>query len=182
MRLRQTQPEKTISSPRRFQTLKAMVGSDEAGVSLLLRQLAISGAMVLVLAIVHFTVLAILFRWLRALQPRWSTFATAPLPILLTAFGGLLAAHTAEIWMFAGLYVLLDALPDFETALYFSAVSYASVGYGDIVLSKDWRILGAIEGAAGVILLGCSTAFLVVFVTEFKLFDRVRPPSQEERE
>jgi hypothetical protein len=148
----------------------------------LLRQLAISGAMVFVVAIVHFTVLAILFRGLRTLQPRWSILATAPLPILLAAFAGVLAAHAAEIWMFACLYLLLDALPDVETALYFSAISYASVGYGDIVLSKDWRIIGAIEGTAGIILLGCSTAFLVAVVTELKLFDRDRPPSRDEQQ
>lgn len=145
----------------------------------MLRQLAISSLIVFVLATVHFTVLAILFQRLRAHQPRWSALPLAPVPILLAAFGGVLAVHAAEIWLFAGLYLLLGALPDFETSLYFSAVSYASVGYGDIVLSKDWRILGAIEGAVGIILLGCSTAFIVAVVTELELFEKGPPRSRK---
>jgi hypothetical protein len=138
--------------------------------------LAISSAIVLTLAAVHFTALAILFRWLKAHGPRWTNLPMAPVPVLLAAFAGVLATHMFEIWAFAGLYVLLGVLPDLESSLYFSAVSYGSIGYGDIVLTKDWRLIGAIEGTTGVILLGCSTAFLVAVVTELKLFDRPGPP------
>ena len=53
---------------------------------------------------------------------------------------------------------------DFEDALYFSTSTYATIGYGDLVLSRSWRIVGAIEGVNGIILLGWSTAFFVSIV------------------
>ena len=46
-------------------------------------------------------------------------------------------------------------------SLYFSTISYAAIGYGDAALPEQWRLLGAIEGINGVILLGWSTAFFV---------------------
>jgi hypothetical protein len=48
-------------------------------------------------------------------------------------------------------------------------VTYASVGYGDLLMPRQWRILGAIEGAAGIIMLGWSTAYLVSILTQLKL-------------
>ena len=50
----------------------------------------------------------------------------------------------------------------FEEALYFSTVTFASLGYGDIVLSPRWRLVSAIEAANGVILFAWSTAFLLM--------------------
>ena len=55
-------------------------------------------------------------------------------------------------------------------ALYYSTVTYASIGYGDVLMPQSWRILGAIEGAAGIIMLGWSTAFLVSLLARMKLF------------
>lgn len=69
--------------------------------------------------------------------------------------------HGIEIWSYASLYALIDAFGDFEEALYFSTISYAAIGYGDALLQPEWRLLGAIEGINGVILLGWSTAFFV---------------------
>ena len=69
--------------------------------------------------------------------------------------------HGIEIWSYASLYTIIDAFRDFEEALYFSTISYAAIGYGDALLQPEWRLLGAIEGINGVILLGWSTAFFV---------------------
>lgn len=87
---------------------------------------------------------------------------------LLTAVMGLFALHTAEIWLYAALYTGVGALPDFEDALYFSTSTYTTVGYGDLVLPRSWRIVGAIESANGIILLGWSTAFFVGMVGRVK--------------
>jgi hypothetical protein len=72
----------------------------------------------------------------------------------------LLAMHAVEIWAYGAAYLALGALPDFETALYFSTTSFTTLGYGDVVLDRQWRLFGAIEGANGLILFGWSTAFL----------------------
>jgi len=78
--------------------------------------------------------------------------------------GALLLLHLAEAIVWAVFYVLIDALPDLETAAYFSLTSYTTVGYGDVVLPEAWRLLGPIEAAVGVLMLGWSTGILVVAI------------------
>lgn len=56
--------------------------------------------------------------------------------------------------------------------LYFSTSTYATIGYGDVLLGESWRIVGAIEGANGVILLGWSTAFFVAMVARITIVER----------
>jgi voltage-gated potassium channel len=78
--------------------------------------------------------------------------------------GALLLLHLAEAVVWAVFYVLVGALPDLETAAYFSLTSYTTVGYGDVVLPEAWRLLGPIEAAVGVLMLGWSTGILVVVI------------------
>jgi len=78
--------------------------------------------------------------------------------------GALLLLHFAEAVVWALFYVLVGALPDLETAGYFSLTSYTTVGYGDVVLPEAWRLLGPIEAAVGVLMLGWSTGILVVVI------------------
>lgn len=73
----------------------------------------------------------------------------------------LVGIHTVEIWLYAAAYMAVGALPDFEQALYFSTSSFTTVGFGDVVLTAKWRLVGAIEGANGLLLFGWSTAFLI---------------------
>jgi Ion channel len=80
--------------------------------------------------------------------------------LILFVVLGLVAIHTVEIWLYGCAYMAVGALPDFEEALYFSTASFTTLGYGDIVLDHHWRLLGAIEGANGLLLFGWSTAFL----------------------
>jgi ion channel len=138
-------------------------------VSGLLTQLTLASAMVVATVFIHLTGLAVLVRLLRA--PSWvrAFRHIRPITLLLGASIGIFAIHTIEIWMFAALYLVLGAAADFEQSLYFSTVTYASIGYGDVLVTKSWRILGAIEGAAGVIMLGWSTAFLVSLLAQSKL-------------
>lgn len=78
--------------------------------------------------------------------------------------GALLLLHLAEAIVWAFFYVLVGALPDLETAAYFSLTSYTTVGYGDVVLPEGWRLLGPIEAAVGVLMLGWSTGVMVVVI------------------
>ncbi len=75
--------------------------------------------------------------------------------------------HTVEIWAWALLYLLLGQFDSFETALYFSTVTFTTLGYGDIVLQQKWQLLSSIEAMNGIILFGVSTA--VVFEVFRKL-------------
>lgn len=73
----------------------------------------------------------------------------------------LFAIHGLEIWLYAAVYLLSGAMPDFARALYFSTITYGTVGYDDEGLHKTWEMVAAIEGINGIILLGWSTAFFV---------------------
>jgi hypothetical protein len=132
--------------------------------------LATAMVMVLALALTHLVGLALLTRGLRSHSRVFRRLRIMPLTLLMTATLGIIAIHTIEIWLYAGLYLGLGAFRSFEEALYFSTVTYASIGYGDLLMPHNWRILGAIEGAAGIIMLGWSTAYLVSLLTQLKLF------------
>ena len=75
----------------------------------------------------------------------------------------LFALHTLEIGIFALFYLGVGAIRDFEQALYFSTSAYATLGHPDIAFPAEWRLVGAVEGLAGFLLIGWSTA---VFVTD----------------
>ncbi|PLP55594.1 metal transporter [Mesorhizobium loti] len=83
---------------------------------------------------------------------------------------GLFAVLTVEIWLWAACYWLLGLLPDFATALYFSTVTFSTIGYGDIVPAPNWRMLAALEGINGFLLIGWSTAYLIAAGTRIGPF------------
>jgi len=66
--------------------------------------------------------------------------------------------HLIEIALWAMVYLLCGEMATFETALYYSAQNYTALGYGDLVLSARWRILGPLEAINGLLLMGLSTA------------------------
>jgi len=72
--------------------------------------------------------------------------------------------HILQILLWAGSYRWL-CLPSWESAFYFSATSYSTVGYGDIVLPKVWRTLGPIESVIGVLMCGISVSALFAIAT-----------------
>lgn len=74
---------------------------------------------------------------------------------------GIFAILTVEVWLWAGIYDALGVFGDFETSLYFSTSSFSTVGYGDVVLTTEWRLLAALESVNGFLLIGWSTAYLV---------------------
>jgi hypothetical protein len=86
------------------------------------------------------------------LSPRGAVFT---LGIVLA----MLALHGIEIWAFAFTYLVTGAVKGLEEALYFSTISYSTVGFNDTHISQEWRLLGAFESILGVFLLGWSTAF-----------------------
>ena len=73
----------------------------------------------------------------------------------------LFVLHGAEIWFYGIVYFLIEAIPDLRTAIYFSSITYATIGYDDHALSEDWALVAAIEGINGILLLGWSTAFFI---------------------
>jgi len=72
------------------------------------------------------------------------------------------------IW--AMLFMYVGEFADFMTAFYHSTVNFASLGYGDIVMSEEWRLLGALEASNGVLMFGLSAGTMLSVMT--KLFAR----------
>ena len=70
-------------------------------------------------------------------------------------------AHIMEVAVWAVLFMLCGEFPDFETAFYHSAVNYSSLGYGDLIMTPSWRLLGPIETANGMLLFGVTTAMVI---------------------
>lgn len=93
----------------------------------------------------------------------------------------LIFIHFVEIWLFAFLYDYLGALRNFQESLYFSTISYATIGYSDASIADQWRMVAALEGILGVILLGWSTAFFVRLLGRME-GDHVRRPPPDTRD
>ena len=68
------------------------------------------------------------------------------------------ASHLMEIALWATAFRASSEISTFEKAFYFSAQNYTTLGYGDIVLSDRWRLLGPLEAINGLLLFGLSTA------------------------
>lgn len=136
----------------------------------LVYELAVATGMVSLCVAIHLcgiAALLILLRRHRQARPDRRLLIHEALAIL-GASTCLFVLHGIEIWLYAALYRAFDALGDIETALYFSTASYTTVGYGDVVLPRGWRVIGAIESANGILLLGWSTAFFVAIVSRIR--------------
>ena len=70
-------------------------------------------------------------------------------------------AHIMEVALWAVLFIICGEFPDFGTAFYHSAVNYTSLGYGDVIMTPSWRLLGPFETANGVLLFGVTTAMII---------------------
>lgn len=129
----------------------------------MLQNIAMACAMVALTVLIHFVGLFLLMLLLRRRGRHFRAHESAigQGALVLVVVLGLFAIHTLEIWAYAWAFMAVGAIEDFEVALYFSTVSFAALGYGDVVLGPEWRLFGAIEGANGLILFGWSTAFLL---------------------
>src|SRR5581483_2407750 len=78
----------------------------------------------------------------------------------------LIVIHLFAIALWAVFFWSAKCLPDFESSFYFSAVTYATIGYGDLVLPREWRILGPIWKFRGILMFGLSTAFFFIIVNK----------------
>ena len=86
--------------------------------------------------------------------------------LLVLVAWALVALHLVEIALWALFYWGKGCLPDLETSLYFSGVTYATLGYGEVVLSKEGRLLGPLEGMPGILMCGLSVSFFFVIVSK----------------
>jgi len=107
--------------------------------------------------------------------PFWGAAAA-----LGTALAALLATAIVQMALWAATFVLCGEFSDFEEGFYHSAVNFTTLGYGDIVMSRRWRLLGPLEAANGSLMLGLSAAML--FTVLGQVADARRQQSAGDRE
>ena len=78
----------------------------------------------------------------------------------------LMIGNIVQVAFWALLYSLLGAFEDFETAMYFSGVTFTSLGYGDVVLDGRMRLLGPLQAANGLMMFGITTALFISAVQQ----------------
>ena len=127
-----------------------------------LAQLVIGTLLICITVIIHAVTLDFLLTWMdrNANRVRLSFRKYWKVPLLVAIVLGTFCSHIVQIWLWALFYLTINALPDLETALYFSTSAFTTVGFGDVLLDKDWRLVSSFQSANGFILFGWSTAFI----------------------
>src|SRR5262245_14837743 len=107
----------------------------------------------------------VLIHWIARLRGILdSPSAIRRLTLLLRLFLWIVLLHVTQVGLWAAVYWETAELPTLESAVYFSLVTYTTIGFGDVVLGPGWRVLAGIEGLTGIILIGWSTAFVFAVV------------------
>jgi hypothetical protein len=129
----------------------------------LLIQLASAAALIVLMAVVHGAGVATIAHWLGLDRERAKARRLHPRTVAMLSAVALLlfALHVNEIALFGLFYLAVGAVPDLELALFYSASAYATLGHPAMNFPLEWRLVGALEGLAGFLLLGWSTAFFV---------------------
>jgi hypothetical protein len=128
-------------------------------------EITIGGAMIVLTTLIQGVFTMVGVEYMRDYATRHNEPALIWSTLRLAAFVlWLFLATIIEVWLWAVLYVLLDAFQSIETAVYFSTVTFTTLGFGDIVLEDEWRLLSAFEAANGLLMFGWSTALVFVGV------------------
>ena len=91
----------------------------------------------------------------------------------------MLLSNFVQIGIWAATFMLVGEFAAFETAVYHSGVNFAGLGYGDIIMSERWRLLGRIEAANGIMMFGVSTAMITAAVLDVIKSIRARQQNGE---
>ena len=129
--------------------------------------LGLGGIVISMTVLVH-TIGLIVLSWVIVQLVEWSRRHGYTVPrtfALVPAVLGLFLILTVEVWMWAVFYKLLGVTTTFEESLYFSTVTFSTVGFGDVVPAHGWRLFSALEGINGFLMIGWSTAYLVAAST-----------------
>ena len=120
---------------------------------------------------VHALALAVTVNFLRHERKlgRAGAGALIDLAIVVLVISFAFVAHLIEIAFWAVLLVLCGEFQEFGTAYYHSAVNYTTLGYGDLLLTPSWRLLGPLEATNGVLMFGVSAAMVFAVIQRLVL-------------
>ena len=131
----------------------------------MLLNIIIAAFMIVVTSVVHASGMILVLKAIRSQEGNLYN-ALRQKQIIWTCGTVLLMAIVSlvEVTIWASAYLALNAIDGFEQALYFSTVTFTSLGYGDVVLDEKWRLLASFEGVNGIIMFGWTTAIVVAAV------------------
>ena len=129
----------------------------------MLTQLIYGTMIITAVVIFNVAILVFLARLLKRWHDNYSLFDNVKGAIvgLGTSVFFIIGIHTIEAWFWAYIYLLLGEFQTINDALYFSISTATTVGYGDVIMSEQWRLLSSFEAMGGWLLFGASTAFLM---------------------
>lgn len=129
----------------------------------MLDDIALGSLLVILTTFVHAGSMVLAFNWLEVGSRRPGALGSPIRRVILVASLVLIMffAGLVESGIWALTYVAVGAFSGFEEALYFSTVTFTTLGYGDIVIHSSWRLLAGIEAANGTIMFGWTTALIV---------------------
>ncbi len=136
-------------------------------------ELALSTIMVLLTVAIHAGGIYALSRVLRLEELEEAEEHIHPLSLrgigaTIFVILGLFVLHGIEIWLYAFLYLGIGSVEGLREAVYFSTITYGAIGYSDAAMAERWRLVSAIEGINGIILIGWSTAFFVTLIARMR--------------
>lgn len=134
--------------------------------------LLIAAALVAMTVIIHAAGLGVLLSHALRSPERPDTRFWPVTGLLIRIAWLLILLHLIEIAMWALFFWWEKCLPDAESSFYFSGVTYATLGYGDLLLPKEWRMFGPIEALTGSLMVGLSIAFFFAVLSR-KFLQRV---------
>lgn len=132
---------------------------------MILSNIAIAGAMIIITTVLHAGGMIVVMHGLQKQSERWRKKAVIS---HIYWVGGtiflMFIVSVLEVLVWALTYMGLGAIQNIEQALYFSMVTFTTLGYGDVLLDERWRLLGSFEAANGIIMFGWTTAIVIAVV------------------
>ena len=130
----------------------------------MISKLLIAWGLMVFCVVIHATGVTLAVRWLRQSASIAAHHFWPEVWLFNRLAGWIILLHLIEVTAWALVYAWRGAMPDLPSALYFSAVTYTTTGYGDLVLPEQWRLVGAIEALTGILMCGWSTGFFFAVV------------------
>jgi hypothetical protein len=134
----------------------------------------VAGALVAVTVAVHVAGITALLKALERWNPIPPTRSWPITRLLVVIAWWLILLHLAEVLIWGSFYLWSGSMPGVEAAVYFSGVTYTTMGYGDLVLAKPWRVLSAVEGLTGILMCGLSTG--IFFAVVNRIYEAAHAP------
>ena len=130
------------------------------------RPLAVGSVAVLCTIFIHALAIGATVNFFRYERKRGrpGTGVLIDLTIVVLTISIAFVAHLVEIALWAVLFEICGEFKEFATAYYHSAVNYSTLGYGDVIMSRSWKLLGPLEAADGALMFGVSTAMVFAVI------------------